>query len=136
MTEPARSAPTGKAEENLSPLNDAKARIQKGFSQLVDNVKIEQDGWGPGLGQMLDPGDTFTFTKGAETYCPVPYFPFTVGPFSVTIKLRSGEGLEEFVGRAQRFLATIFEAEFELQKKQWVERMAESGDQVPGKSKK
>lgn len=101
-----------------------------------EKIKFTNNGWGPGLGQMLDVGDKFTFTRGAETYTPVSYFPYTVGPFSVTITLREGEGLDEFCLRAQRFLNTVFEAEFEIQSKQWVERMGDSGKHVPGKSGK
>lgn len=94
----------------------------------AETIRMNSEGWGPGLGLNVDPGDKLTFTIGAETYAPVPYNTFTVGPFSATVTVRKGEDLAETYMRAYRFLATVFEAELVLKKKHFWDRMAEAGE--------
>lgn len=141
-----RSAPTGAnvtnnfsitVPEGTKPelLRDTIQRALSESLQMAAKVKFSDTGWGPELGSVLDPGDKFTFTKGAETFCPVPYNSFTVGPFSTTVTVRKGESMEEVYVRAYRFLMQVFEADFEIQKKQFWERLAESGENKPGKAK-
>lgn len=91
-------------------------------------IHMEQQGWGPGLGQNLDPGDKFTFTMGHESYSPVPYNSYSVGPFSVVITIRKGEGLEDAYLRAYQFLAQVFQIDFEIKRKQFFQRLGESGE--------
>jgi hypothetical protein len=87
----------------------------------------QQRGWGPGLGQDLDEGDALTVTLGKELFSPVRYHSFEVGPITVTIKVRSGEASDDAFMRAHRILDVMFEAEFDLKRKQFAERMVESG---------
>ena len=91
--------------------------------------RFEQKGWGPGLGQDLDEGDKITVTAGAERYTPVLNNGFDVGPVSVTVTLRQGEGIDEFFLRAHRFLDVAFEAEFALKRRQFWARLNESKSQ-------
>ncbi len=93
-----------------------------------DNLKLQQQGWGPGLGQNMDVGDAYVYTVGKETFFPVKCQGYEVGPIQVTVHLREGEGLEDMVKRAAQFANQVWEAEFSIKKKQFFQRLAESGE--------
>lgn len=65
-------------------------------------------------------------TAGKEHYTPQPGNGFEVGPVSVEVTLRMGEGVDEFFLRAHRTLDIAFEAEFDLKRRQFWARLAES----------
>lgn len=107
---------------------DEIAVAQATFPTEPPKPKLEQQGWGPGLGQNFDAGDKFTFTFGAESFSPVAYNSFTVGPFSATVTVRKGEGVEDVYLRAYQILQQIFEVEFKLKRKQYFQHLGESGE--------
>lgn len=90
--------------------------------------RFEQKGWGPGLGQDLDAGDVLTVTLGEEHYMPIKYHGFKVGPIAVQVRMREGEGIDDLLLRAHRVLDVMFEAEFDLKRKQFWERVAEAAE--------
>lgn len=116
--------PTGSVVKNEHVLPSLRGND---FEARVAAIKKSLEGWGPGLGQNLDPGDKVTFTVGAETFTPVPYFSFTVGPFAATVSLRKDEGVEDMVMRVYKFLIGMFEIEFDMKNYQNAQRIGEAG---------
>ncbi len=115
-----------------NPSSDSKkattAAVQATFPSEAPKPKFDQQGWGPGLGQNLDPGDKLTITLGQESFAPVAYNSFTVGPYSTTVTVRKGEGVEDAYLRAYQILSQIFEVEFKLKRKQYFQHLGESGE--------
>lgn len=104
------------------------AAVQATFPAELPTPKADQKGWAANLGGNLDPGDKLTVTLGAETFAPVAYNSFTVGPFSTTVTVREGEGVEDAYMRAHHILSQLFEVEFKLKRKQYFQHLGESGD--------
>ncbi len=98
--------------------------------------KFNEKKWGPGLDQDLDEGDSFTITHGKEVFSPVRFHVYEVGPISVTVTLRNGEGLDEAYARARRFLEIAFIAEFQLKQRDFFARLAVSGPEATRGAKK
>lgn len=97
---------------------------------------FDSPGWGPGLGQDLDEGDRVVLSSGRERYEVVPGNPgsgFEVGPVSVSVKLRSGEGVRDLFMRGHRVLDAAFEAEFALKRMQFWDRLGEAGQRPAGR---
>ncbi len=93
------------------------------FFGIGEGVRVSFD-------RSIDEGDAVTFTLGKEVYWPHRSAGYEVGPFSVTVRLRKGESPEDLAKRAHHFLDVLFEAEFELKRKQFRERLGESGEKV------
>lgn len=98
------------------------------LERVLKKIIETSEGWGPGLGLNADPGDKFTFTIGQETFSPIPYHTFVVGPFMAQLTLRKGEDLAMLAKRAYLYLAVVFEADFEIKKNQFWKRVAEAGE--------
>jgi hypothetical protein len=61
----------------------------------------------------LDEGDSLTVTYGEEVFAPVQYNNMRLGPFSVTITVRSGETATRAFKRAHDLLETMADRAFE-----------------------
>jgi hypothetical protein len=137
-TKPTSSENSEPKKEPTTVVNNTTVHVHQAPPQpkdAADRAKayefvFNQQGWGPGLGQNLDAGDKLTFTFGAETHTPIPYHSFTCGPFSHVATVRKGEGIEDIAKRAYQVLAQLFEADFEIKKKQVLDRVAEVGAAV------
>lgn len=70
-------------------------------------------------------GDTFTVTTGQETYYPVKYNGYTVGPVSHTTSVRAGESAEDAWMRASLVCELLFEAEFQVKTELYFKRLRE-----------
>ena len=66
-------------------------------------------------------------TLGSETFSPVKYNTFSVGPITVRVKVRQGEGAADAYARARRMAEVAFEAEFELKRQGVAQRHEEVG---------
>lgn len=62
----------------------------------------------------LSEGERLTLTVGKESYSPIKYQSFEVGPFQTTIIVRAGETASQAVQRGYRVLLELQEAEFQL----------------------
>ena len=84
-----------------------------------DATKIDIDG-------ALSPGDTLTVTMGAETFSPVQYHPFTVGPFTATTTIRPGETASDASIRVYDLLSVLFRHEFDMKAREHNDRSHEA----------
>lgn len=84
----------------------------------VENAKREID-------FTLQEGDEIAFTFGAETFSPVKYNTFSVGPFTIKSVVRPGESAKDAYVRIRTAAGVMFEAEFEFKKKDFFARLAE-----------
>lgn len=71
----------------------------------------------------LRPGETLTVTIGQETFKPLDYHSFSVGPIVVGITIQPGETAEQAYSRARIAAETLFEAEFELKVKSFKDHL-------------
>lgn len=113
-SEPHRAAPPGREPPAVPP----------GPEYLVSPPKVSQRGWGPEVGEDLDPGDLLSFTKGAESYAVVGYGTYEVGAVRVEVRVRAGESVDEVFARGMRLAHTMFEASSMVAEKQFRERHA------------
>ncbi len=86
------------------------------------------EGWASELNDLMGEGDKVTYTMGQESFAPVSYNSFTVGPFSATTTIRKGETGEDAYYRCFKYLIQVFEVEFKLKKKMYFEHLGESGE--------
>jgi hypothetical protein len=88
-----------------------------------------------GDSDALGAGDTLTVTIGSETFCPVKYHPYVVGPLSVSVRVREGESGFDAYQRAREFLTKLVQVEFEVRTKEMFGRIrqaaASAGVEVP-----
>lgn len=62
---------------------------------------------------MLDgPGFELVLTRGPNTYSPVKYNTFTVGPVSVRIQPGDQEALVDTYARADRLVGALYDLEY------------------------
>ena len=64
-----------------------------------------------------------TVTLGKELFCPVQYYSFEVGPYSITTQVREGETVEEACTRARKRLEAVQAEDFELKLRGHLERI-------------
>jgi len=74
----------------------------------------------------LRPGDTLTVVIGAETYYPVKFNGFTVGPLSATTVIRPDEKAGDAYSRVHRYLSVLFETELQIKRQQFKARLGEA----------
>jgi hypothetical protein len=75
---------------------------------------------------VLEVGDSLTVTIGCETFCPVKFHPYQVGPLSTTVRVREGEtGFDAYL-RARGFLAKLVQVEFEVHTKEMFGRIRQA----------
>lgn len=67
--------------------------------------------------------DTLTVTYGEETFSPIPYNTFRVGPISVAIELHVGETIEQAHFRAWEFLKKAANKEYEEKASAFLEKV-------------
>ena len=72
---------------------------------------------------MLDAGDAVTFTAGKETFCPIKFHAFDVGPFTATTTVREGESYVDALDRVKAAAQLAWDTEYE-------EKLAGHGDRV------
>jgi hypothetical protein len=58
-------------------------------------------------------GEEVSYTWGSETLCPVRYNACTVGPFTVTTRVRKGESAAQALARARDELAPFVAEELD-----------------------
>jgi hypothetical protein len=75
----------------------------------------------------LEVGDELGVQLGPETFSPVKYNTFVVGPISAKTKVREGETGEQAWQRLHRFCDELFEVEFQITSKRYVDRLKELG---------
>ena len=75
----------------------------------------------------LEVGDALSVTLGPETFTPVKYNTFTVGPITAKTNVRDGETGEQAWQRLHRFCDELFEVEFQITSKRYVDRLKELG---------
>ena len=85
---------------------------------------------------LLSVGDEVTVTAGRETYTPIRFHTFEVGPFAVTTRVRQGETGQQAFERATRFLQRLFVVEHEKKLAQFLERVRETGEETDDQSNK
>lgn len=78
---------------------------------------------------FMDPQEV-TVTWGAETFRPVPYYSFTVGPFTTTTVQRFGEKVEDTVKRAHKALSEHADLIFAAKRNAFIERYKALQDTV------
>jgi hypothetical protein len=61
----------------------------------------------------LDDGDQVTWTVGKETFCPVKFHAFEVGPISVTTRVRPREATGAALARARAVANVAWNEEYE-----------------------
>ena len=61
----------------------------------------------------LDDGDEVSWTAGRETFCPVKFHSFEVGPVTVTTRVRPRESAKEAIARAKAVALDAWPAEYE-----------------------
>lgn len=71
----------------------------------------------------LRPEEFLTFCYGSETYRPGTGGEFTVGQCAVSIQLREGETARDAFARARRVTSIMFEVEFEMKRREYLERL-------------
>jgi hypothetical protein len=77
---------------------------------------------------MPESAATVTVTWGKETFTPVRFNSFDVGPFSITVARVPGEELDELRKRAQAHLERIAEEEFDRKLRAHLGRVRRAAD--------
>ena len=124
-----RRAPTRPQDQKASEgfgTTDGVRSILRDDAQELASTKMSTGFQRPVEGD-LDPGDELGVTLGAETFRPVKYNAFSVGPISVRVRVRQGEKAADAYARARRMAEVAFEAEFELKRQGFAKRHAEVG---------
>jgi hypothetical protein len=74
---------------------------------------------------VLEVGDELSASLGPETFAPIAYNTFTVGPVRASTKVREGETGEQAWLRLHRFCEELFQAEFEISSLRYIEHLKE-----------
>lgn len=82
--------------------------VEESMMALLDRAEDERDGWPGSIA-----AESVTVTWGKETFTPVRFNSFDVGPFSITVARVPGEGIDELRKRAQAHLERVAEEEFD-----------------------
>jgi len=106
---------------HVPPTNTSDREVEEGRTESsVELPAIDDD--------ALSAGDTITLSMGAETFSPVKYNPFVVGPFQVTIAVRKGETTSDALLRGKKVLHSIFREAFEAVSRGHNDRIHESSE--------
>jgi hypothetical protein len=76
----------------------------------------------------LDEPDRISVTWSEETFCPVSYQKFGVGPFFMSTKVRPGETPEDALRRAWNHLDNFARSIYNVKRNGFIERLRASGD--------
>lgn len=76
---------------------------------------------------VLEVGDELSATLGPETYFPIKFNGFTVGPVAARTRVREGETGEQAWLRLHRFCDELFQAEFDISSRRYIDRLKEVG---------
>lgn len=69
-----------------------------------------------------------TFTKGKETYTPIRFHSFEVGPFSVTLEPKSdGETWRELSKRGEALAESVFQDHYAKAIERYFDRVEDAG---------
>jgi hypothetical protein len=71
-------------------------------------------------------GETITVTFGAQTFSPVQYHKFDVGPFSYTTVIQPGETIQEAYDRAYGWLRKLASQNFIQQRAEFYKYLPEA----------
>lgn len=84
----------------------------------------------------LDAGDTVDATVGKETFYPIKFNGFDVGPVRVTTKVREGETGDDAFLRARGSAEAMFLAEFDLKLRDYFKRLERVGDETENRRRR
>jgi hypothetical protein len=82
---------------------------------------------------MLQVGDSLSLTVGPDTYFPIKFNGFTVGPIAASTKVRDGENGADAWLRLHRFVDELFAAEFEIRKVEYFRNLQTVGAEAEGR---
>lgn len=102
--------------------------------QMLDAIKVGAAKRNCSMEQTADDitYNTVTVTFGKETFSPIQFYSFEVGPFSATTQVLEGETLDQAVVRARIRLEAIHKEEFESKLRGHIERAAKAISAVRG----
>ena len=81
---------------------------------------------------MVDDGDEVSVTVGAETFCPIKFHAFVVGPVTVSVRVRKGEDSISAVARAKAIARAAWDAEYEEKLEEHPGRVRQASESVRG----
>jgi hypothetical protein len=81
----------------------------------------------------VDRYESFAVTMGSETFSPISYNSFTVGPFSLTVRIMRGESFEGAFDTAMEKLEALFKREYETKLAEHLERVKKAALTVRSK---
>lgn len=81
---------------------------------------------------LLDVADEIRWTAGKETFCPVKFHAFDVGPVTVTVRLRSGETARAAIERAITVARAAWDEEYQAKLAGHLERIREAAGAARG----
>lgn len=84
----------------------------------------------------LDAGDTVDATIGKETFYPIKFNGFDVGPIRVTTTVREGETGDDAFLRARGSAEAMFLAEFDLKLRDYFKRLERVGDETESRRRR
>lgn len=115
--QPAATRPAVDAAERLAIEQVRPARAAMTSAELTSDATPAK---------AADPGDFVTVTIGKESFCPVKYNGFDVGPIAVSVTVREGETHAGAYRRARLAASVLFEAEFDLRVEEFRRHLEES----------
>lgn len=74
----------------------------------------------------VDPGTELLVTIGVQTFFPIQFNGFAVGPFSLTVRIRDGESIAKAYARARAQLEELFETEYQIQSNSFRDRVRDA----------
>lgn len=75
---------------------------------------------------MPKQGDTIAVTWGAQTFSPVPFNSFTVGPFSITTTIGDNETAKQTYDRAKAYLDKLASVEYVAQRNHYYAKIEQN----------
>lgn len=74
--------------------------------------------------------ETVLVTVGPETFSPVKYNSFSVGPISATARVEPGETLSSAYSRAYHNAHALFDAEYQIAVQRYFDRIRENAERL------
>lgn len=93
-------------------------------------VNPSKPGTPAGDPSLVDEGDRLRVVIGRETFSPVKYNTFDVGPLEMTVTVRRGESAADAFLRARVVLEQLFDAELATRIREFVDHLDEARKRV------
>ena len=87
---------------------------------------------GPDEDTRLVAGDEVTWTAGKETFCPIKFHVFEVGPVTASTRVRPGESAADALTRVREFATTAWDIEYEEKLAGHLERVRRAAGMAKG----